>query len=143
MLSIRTQDRMALVPYNNVIEVIVLDDCSNKEVLDKITKLELERQEIINTNSFELIRPKKDYLNEIDNKISNITRNANKKTILELNNYTLGTYKSKERALEVLDEIEKASQENDTIRYEYFNGIQGQLGEYKYKETSVYQMPKE
>lgn len=70
MLSIRTQDRMALVPYKGRILISIKDGVVN-------FKQELARNTLVIVN--------------------------------EDNVYTqLGTYATKERALEVLDEIEKA-----------------------------------
>jgi hypothetical protein len=57
--------------------------------------------------------------------------------------YNLGTYKTKERALEVLDEIQSVIEESDITRYEYFQGRDRELIEYTYKGTQIYQMPKE
>jgi len=55
----------------------------------------------------------------------------------------LGVYATKERCLEVLDEIEKAIEESNIMRYEYFQGFSQQLIEYTYKGRQVYQMPKD
>ena len=93
MLSIRTQDRMALVPYD-------------------------QRILIEEKNGFRLILG------------YDWTTN-------------LGTYESKERTLEVLDEITKAVCNSNLTRYEYFNGTLAQLLEYSFKDISVYVMPKE
>ena len=56
---------------------------------------------------------------------------------------TLAIYPTKERCLEVLDEIEKAIEESNIMRYEYFQGFSQQLIEYTYKGRQIYQMPKE
>lgn len=63
MLSIRTQDKMALLPYDKRISIYVM--CKNHKHQDIITN----------------------------------------KCELNLGGYPLGTYATKERALEVLDEI--------------------------------------
>jgi len=55
----------------------------------------------------------------------------------------LGTYSSKERALEVLNEIEAAIDRNNLANYEYFDGYMEKVVEYKYKLQTIYQMPKE
>ena len=81
MLSIRTQNRMALVPYNNVI--LIQDDYIDWETTEK---------------------------------------NA-----IILNKVKLGTYSTKERALEVLDDIEFWCQETNQVL----------------KHKNIYQMPKE
>lgn len=87
MLSIRTQDRLGLIPYNNPITT----------------------QE--SNNNFRIMLGSKN------------------------SNGLLGSYKTKERALEVLDEIQKCLKEHyqnsETTRY---NTRQQQI---------VYQMPKE
>ena len=59
------------------------------------------------------------------------------------NNIGVATYPTKQRALEVLDEIEKAIEESNIMRYEYFQGFSQQLIEYTYKGRQIYQMPKE
>ena len=100
MLSIRTQDRMALVPYNNVIHINELTVIESGKLV----------YELIIDNSF----------------------------------HSLGTYATKERALEVLDEIQKALLGNDTTRYEYFTRMDGtQKIEYTYIYKTVYKMPQD
>lgn len=92
MLSIRTQDRMALVPYRETIKVI---EYSNGWGLSII-------------------------LNELTE---------------------LGTYATKERALEVLDEIGVAFNKSQTTYYDYNYDV-GLLN-YTMPQLSVYQMPNE
>ena len=102
MLTVRTQDRMALVPYNNTIEIY-----------ESRKRTELKEWELTG--------------------ICEIT----------LGNVPLGTYSSKERALEVLYEIETAIEKNNFTNYEYFDGYIEKVVEYKYKLQTIYQMPKE
>ena len=59
------------------------------------------------------------------------------------NDIELATYPTKQRALEVLDEVEMAIEESNVIRYEYFHGVSQQLIEYTYKDKQVYYMPKD
>jgi hypothetical protein len=104
MLSIRTQDRMALVPYNEVICITR----HNKNAIDMIMSKDKD------------IKADMVYMVWIGG------------------NGKLGTYKSKERALEVLDEIENAYRD----RTVYLKG-----NETDYVSLAslpiVYQMPKE
>lgn len=58
-------------------------------------------------------------------------------------NKWLGVYKSKERALEVLDEIQMNIIDSNVTQYEYFYTKNQRLLEYTYPSKSVYQMPKE
>ena len=102
MLTIRTQDKMKLVPYNNTIEIY-----------ESRKRTELKEWELTG--------------------ICEIT----------LGNVPLGTYSSKERALEVLDEIEKALAQNDTTTYGHLNDYNENTLEYKCKLQTIYQMPKE
>ena len=92
MLSIRTQDRMALVPYNKIIFIVQF------------------------SNGWRIDTP---------------------------NEEKLGIYATKERALEVLDEIQQYLVESDTTQYEYINGYSDEKVEYTYKSRTVYQMPNE
>lgn len=55
---------------------------------------------------------------------------------------TLGIYENKERALKVLDEIQKAIEQNQTIMYEYIHSESTKI-EYTYPQKVVYEMPKE
>lgn len=55
----------------------------------------------------------------------------------------LGTYSTKERALEVLDEIESAVYRNQTIYDEYFYNEFGYHKQYSANGLAVYHMPKE
>ena len=99
MLSIRTQDRMALVPYN---EEVYLKECpESKKCFIRIVSV--------------------------------------KKNTLNLPFTTLGTYATKERALEVLDEIQ------DYVRgYEYVEVSDGMdLWDVKKETCNLYRMPKE
>ena len=98
MISIRTQDRMSLVPYDKRINI--------SKVWTKNYKYE-----DVETNFAEI----------------------------NCGGYPLGEYSSKERALEVLDEIEKANRDNKVILYEYFSGDV----EYTFPKQTEYQMPKE
>jgi hypothetical protein len=107
MLSIRTQNRMTLVPYNKPITIATL-----------------KAQRYINSKWEDGI-----YVLCIFHKD------------LELNNLRLGTYKSKERALEVLDEIEEMSCDvyRGTINIFEEEIAKGKNG----IRNNVYQMPKE
>ena len=98
ILSIRTQDRMGLVPYDNAIHI------------NKLTVIESGKL------VYELV---------IDN-----------------SSHSLGTYATKERALEVLDEIE------DVARHNRFVELVIPLPNYSKQELAseyehIYQMPKE
>lgn len=55
----------------------------------------------------------------------------------------LGEYNSQERALEVLDEIQKNIIDSNVTNYEYFYTENQRLLEYTYKLKTVYEMPKE
>ena len=57
----------------------------------------------------------------------------------------LGTYATKKRALEVLDEIQSAIIQNETVMYEYFldNSTGKKELEYSYNQKTVYEMPNE
>jgi hypothetical protein len=52
----------------------------------------------------------------------------------------LGEYETKERALEVLDELQKACDDYDVTMYEYYPP---ERIEYIYRKCSSYTMPKE
>ena len=85
MLSIRTQDRMALVPYDSEIEIkYSLNEKGSEKLNDTKTTTEY-----------------------ITNRIILIQFEENVEYYLVSNKTKLGTYKTKERALEVLDEIEE------------------------------------
>ena len=58
-------------------------------------------------------------------------------------NTSIGTYKTEERALEVLDEIQKNIIDSNVTNYEYFYTENQRLLEYTYKLKTVYEMPKE
>ena len=108
----------------------------NKEKLVKVNELSLYDRNIIN-NSF-VLNDNPDY--------SDISIIAN-------DNYNLGTYATKERALEVLDEIQKLIKPTFKINYEYDGSqpiIDGEWlkslkAESKIEELScyVYEMPLE
>ena len=108
----------------------------NKEKLVKVNELSLYDSNILK-NDF-VLNDEPDY--------SNISIIAN-------DNYNLGTYKSKERALEILDEIQKLIKPTFKINYEYDDSqpiIDGEWlkslkAESKIEELScyVYEMPKE
>ena len=55
----------------------------------------------------------------------------------------LGIYETEERALEVLDEIQKSIIDSNVTQYEYFYTENQRLVEYTYKLKTVYEMPKE
>lgn len=57
--------------------------------------------------------------------------------------FTLGTYKSKERALEVLDDIENKIMMNKVIEIFSNLGDMAQANRENYTYTPIYQMPKE
>ena len=113
MLSIRTQDRMALVPYN---EEVYLKECpESKKCFIRIVSV--------------------------------------KKNTLNLPFTTLGTYKTKKRALEVLDEIEQYIIGKIIIPTSYSERVDHlTVGSNLYVEKTnykietlptIYQMPKE
>jgi hypothetical protein len=52
----------------------------------------------------------------------------------------LGEYPTKQRCLEVLDEIQQAIVESNIKRYEYVNSESNKI-EYTYNNISVYKMP--
>lgn len=107
MLSIRTQDRMALVPYRDLLEIIVLDDYG-KKINDKIALCYDEIKKIEMNYSYRYAMPITHYIDVQVKKIEELKKNGVKKAIIveKGNEYTLGIYKSKERCLEILDEIE-------------------------------------
>ena len=81
-------------------------------------------------------------------KTTDVDISVDDKTIILINNYEMAKYKTKERALEVLDEIQELLQD-ETVKTEtkYINNI-----EYEKtvtvtpnipKNTIVYEMPKE
>ena len=100
-LSIRTQDKMGLVPYNAPIQI--------ERIKRRVENIDYPVPGFVPT----------------------------------LNDIKLGIYSTQKRALEVLDEIEKALCENNVTNYEYFMGAHTQLKEYSYSKTTIYQMPKE
>lgn len=55
---------------------------------------------------------------------------------------TLGIYENKERALKVLDEIQKVIEQSQTIMYEYIHSESTKI-EYAYPQKVIYEMPKE
>jgi len=57
------------------------------------------------------------------------------------NDTVLAIYPTKERCLEVLDEIEKNIADSDVTQYEYYNSAEGLKVEYTYKLKTIYQMP--
>ena len=64
----------------------------------------------------------------------------------EIDNYDLGTYKTKERALEVLDEIQRKITQNECLKIMIpkLNNVKGEeenIG--KLFKEMVYEMPKE
>lgn len=103
MLSIRTQDRMALVPYDNQIYIKMYGDSSLNKVSHWEINLYVDKEKWVN----------------------------------------LGTYKTKERALEVLDEIQQANRDSQIILYQHFDGKDAQLIDYTIPKQTEYQMPKE
>ena len=118
MLSIRTQDRMALVPYISYVSV----ECNrykiaNKDEIDKVKKQNKRlREDLIyqarneNTNlgkNLSLLTIDKRYDEQRQEPPKEIYSEWNIKSNGENNHILLGTYKTKERALEVLDEIEE------------------------------------
>ena len=125
MLSIRTQDRMALVPYKETIKV--------------------------------KIDPKDEHCIEAHKEIGMFNK---EKKLKEISPYslitidiTLGTYATKERALEVLDEIESHVVGKLIVPMSYFERVDHlTVGSNPYVERTydkietlptVYQMPKE
>lgn len=76
----------------------------------------------------------------VDNRIVFIPNNHNGRA-------TLGTYKTKERAIEVLDEIQNILIGKYMISLDYKNALGSNFTSKQIqevlKETSVYQMPKE
>jgi hypothetical protein len=68
---------------------------------------------------------------------------SNKQFRLYSDELFLGEYNSQERALEVLDEIQRNIIDSNITRYEYYNSQEGLKREYTYKLKTVYEMPKE
>lgn len=68
---------------------------------------------------------------------------SNKQFRLYSDELFLGEYNSQERALEVLDEIQKNIIDSNVTNYEYFYTENQRLLEYTYKLKTVYEMPKE
>ena len=68
---------------------------------------------------------------------------SNKQFRLYSDELFLGEYNSQERALEVLDEIQKNIIDSNVTNYEYFYTGNQRLLEYTYKLKTVYEMPKE
>jgi hypothetical protein len=68
---------------------------------------------------------------------------SNKQFRLYSDELFLGEYNSQERALEVLDEIQKNIIDSNVTNYEYFYTENQRLLEYTYKLKTVYQMPEE
>lgn len=56
--------------------------------------------------------------------------------------FKLGVYQTNERALKVLDEIQKVIEQNQTIMYEYVHSESKKI-EYTYPQNVIYEMPKE
>ena len=99
-LSIRTQDKMGLVPYNAPIQI--------ERIKRRVENIDYPVPGFVPT----------------------------------LNDIKLGIYSTQKRALEVLDEIEKANEDNQVIIKEYFMGAYTELEEYSYPKKITYQMPK-
>ena len=108
MLSIRTQDRMALVPYNSAILIREYDK---------------------NWIAREFSKDKKDIKKEIEYTLILFKHKGD---------YVLGKYKTKERTLEVLDEI----QEMILSQTKHFID-ENELVFKTVHSVVVYQMPKE
>lgn len=68
---------------------------------------------------------------------------SNKQFRLYSDELFLGEYNSQERALEVLDEIQRNIIDSNVTNYEYFYTENQRLLEYTYKLKTVYEMPKE
>ena len=114
MLYIRTQDRMALVPLKGVIFIGSTFPQDYKDTIHKTNDQELKKK-LMHDDS------KRVWLVRIE---------------INDNEDTLGTYTSKERAIEVLDEIQEAINDNENTWYHESNNGYGPV-------KSVYQMPKE
>lgn len=148
MLSIRTQDRMALVPYNGKINIEY-----NHYKVANID--EIENVKKFNTNLMKKLKYEMEYGNDkklllqlVDLASLNKMYREQKKEVpkekynewhIKSNSESsygiLGTYKTKQRALEVLDEIQKCLTfsliNNHTNRYNH------------YHRNAIYEMPKE
>lgn len=114
MLSIRTQDRMALVPYKERITIYqgkVVNDVliENAEKFNAELQDNLRKQASSDNISFDMLGR-----TGFENKYENLYEKQKKEVPepiydfeISLGDYPLGTYATKERALEVLDEIEE------------------------------------
>ena len=74
-------------------------------------------------------------------KTTDIDLDVDDKTIILINNYQMAKYKTKERALEVLDEIHSCLQTN--AGFDIYSKLGGFADDYnkKYNLVPVYQMP--
>ena len=130
MLSIRTQDRMSLVPYDSVIYILKSD---KKELIEKLYEKNCER---ININ----VEPTNPHYFDASMARKYAENNYRELDIRQIvcGDITLGTYKTKERALEVLDEIEEAILSQTKV----FINEDG-LEYHSISFTIIYEMPKE
>ena len=126
MLSIRSQNRMALVPYKSMIEI----KCNTYKV---VNKKEIKDVKTFNNNLMKKLRYELEYGNDknllkvlVDmvslNKMYKEQKKEEPKEIYNewyIRDYeigtSLGTYKTKERALEILDEIQDATKNVEGI----------------------------
>jgi hypothetical protein len=128
MLSIRTQDRMALVPYDSKIKISMNFDETEEQLNDSRSMM----SEWYSLSDEEQAKNK-------DAELWVKYMRKHRKFVILHNELRLGYYPTKERALEILDEIEnyvrgvKYGPKSDGIR----------VWEAKQTLNNVYQMPKE
>ena len=78
-------------------------------------------------------------------KTTDIDLSCDDKSVILINNYEMAKYKTKERALEVLDEIHNIIQAKYATSFDYEKALSS-FGEddkkYMLKQMAVYEMPK-
>ena len=159
MLSIRTQDRMALVPYDSRLSI----ECNhykvaNKEEIDKVKKENKNLKEKLiyearneNTNlgkNLGLLTLDKRYEEQKQEEPKEEYYEWDIKSNGESDYGILGTYATKDRALEVLDEIQDTINDTKLLELEYQLALE--QGSYTYAKQLltknikyIYNMPKE
>jgi hypothetical protein len=137
---IRSQDRKKLLQCNNV----------HYEHKEKYTDRYIALEEDVKRNFGNYTNPKTNA--RIQNRYEALEYLDNHKeyddlyiirTYIQDDSELLGSYETEERALEVLDEIQRNIIDSNVTQYEYYNSQDGLKTEYTYKLKIVYEMPKE
>ncbi len=141
MLSIRTQDRMDLVPYDNTIKIDEVSYIVNEKEIENMHKENAKLYKEFPKNGQGMFS--KFVLEEEFKNVRLATPEivyGIKDYCLILKKVNLGTYATQKRALEVLDEIQEfiKNDRNNLLNATLFN----EGGTY-YEDSSTYEMPKE